>query len=188
MKNNISLVFTIFMGLLIGHSQEATDNSSEMTFGAKAGFSSTVLRINVDNITVSEDVSGFYVGVFGDLSISEAFGIHSELLYGSYSQDGESTDILFLPILAQFHVNDRFHLMAGPQFDYLLDAEASEGLKRLGIGIGLGAAFDITEQLILDARYSFGLINRLNGDIAELNDTNVQAKFNYLFIGLGYRF
>ena len=89
--------------------------------------------------------------------------------------------------MLKYKANDEFSLLAGPHFDYLLNEDDREGLKPFGFGLAIGASFDITENVIIDARYSFGLSDRVD-DIEEFEGFDVTAKFNYLQIGLAYRF
>ncbi|WP_299526665.1 porin family protein [Winogradskyella sp.] len=202
MKKSFLLAITLVLFTLKGIAQDDsnTNTSTEPKFGIKAGYSSLTLRVSLDGTSASENVSGFYVGFFSEFGISDKFGIQPELHYASYSEDGENSDVLILPVLAEYKVNEKFHLQAGPQFDYILNEEDAIGLNRLGIGVALGASYDITENIILDTRYSFALSNRINDDELILNglgagefdtvigDFDVKARFNYFQIGLGYRF
>jgi opacity protein-like surface antigen len=188
MKNILIVTIITFLSIYKVAAQEDNTKVSEFEFGLKAGYTSTILKVKVDGISASDDLSGFYFGVFGDLSISEKFGFHSEVLYSTYSDNGENSSILQVPILAKYSPDGRLSLLAGPQFDYLLDEEDAGGLKRLGLGIALGASYDITDNVIIDARYSFGLSDRIDGSLEGLEEFNVESYFNYFFIGLGYRF
>ena len=186
MKNILSLLAVFLLTLISVNAQDDSDTSSEPKFGVKAGYSSTILRVSVEGTSASDDVSGFYIGAFGEFEISEKVNLQPELHYASYSQDQESTGILLVPILFKYKANNEFSLLLGPQLDYLLNEEDSEGLKRLGLGIALGLSYDITENVLLDARYAFGLSDRLDGDLEGFE--GFKTKFNYLQIGLGYRF
>lgn len=93
---------------------------------------------------------------------------------------------LLLPILFKYKPVNELGLYAGPQFDYLLNEEDSELLKRLGLGIALGLSYDITKNVILDTRYTFGLLNRLEDN--DFFRENINVVFNYFQIGLAYRF
>jgi len=181
-------VFT-FNGI---NAQDNSSTKSETNFGVKAGYGSVALRVSVDGSSVTEDVSGFYIGAFAEFSISEKFGIQPELNYASYSDDGANSAILIIPILAKYNANQQFSLFAGPQFDYLANEEDAQGLKRLGLGLALGAAYDITDNIFVDVRYSFGLTDRIDADFSELDPVltgfDLETRFNYFQIGLGYRF
>lgn len=177
------------LGLTLGNAQDNDTVTTETTFGIKAGYSTVALKVSVDGGgSATEDLSGFYFGGFAEINLSEKFDLQPELVYGTYSEDGESSGVLLVPILAKYKANDQFSLFAGPQFDYLTNEEDSEGLKRLGLGLALGAAFDITEQVILDARYSIGLTDRIDGGLDGFEEFDIETKFSYFQVGIGYRF
>ena len=160
-------------------------NAQEPSFGLKAGFNSLSIRVSVEGISDSESASGFYIGAFGEFQVSEKFDIQTELQFVSVSEDGESSSVLALPIMAKVNVANKLSAVAGPQLGFLLDDDA-EGIKKFGIGLGAGLAFDITDDIFIDGRYVLGLNNRLEESNVEGFD--LDAKFNYLQFGLGYRF
>ena len=162
-----------------------TVNAQEPAFGLKTGFNSLSLRASADGVSASESASGFYVGAFGDFQISEKFNIQPELQFISVSEDGESSSVLALPIMAKVNVAEKFSILAGPQLDLLLDEDA-DGIKKFGIGLGAGLAYDITDKFIIDARYVLGLSNRLEDN--NFGGVEVDTKFNYVQFGLGYKF
>jgi len=162
-----------------------TVNAQEPAFGLKAGFNSLSIRASADGVSASESASGFYVGAFGDFQISEKFNIQPELQFISVSKDGESSSVLALPIMAKVNVAEKFSILAGPQLDLLLDEDA-DGIKKFGVGLGAGLAYDITDKFIIDARYVLGLSNRLEDN--NFGGVEVDTKFNYIQFGLGYKF
>lgn len=162
-----------------------TVNAQEPAFGLKTGFNSLSLRASADGVSASESASGFYVVAFGDFQISEKFNIQPELQFISVSEDGESSSVLALPIMAKVNVAEKFSILAGPQLDLLLDEDA-DGIKKFGIGLGAGLAYDITDKFIIDARYVLGLSNRLEDN--NFGGVEVDTKFNYVQFGLGYKF
>lgn len=189
MKNVLIIALIAFFGINLSAAQDDITKDSEFKLGVKAGYTATILKVKVEGSSATEDISGFYFGLFGDLALSEKFALHPELLYSSYSEDGENTSVLQVPILASFSPDGRLSLLAGPQFDYLLDEEDAGGiLKRFGLGLALGASYDITEKVIIDARYSFGLTDRVDGNLEGFEEFNIESYFNYFTVGLGYRF
>lgn len=185
-----TILFAVLLSFVVGNLNAQDDNNTtnQPNFGMKGGYTSITLRVSADGNSASDDVSGFYIGTFAEFNLSDKLDFQPELTYASYSEDGESTGVIFLPLLAKYKANEQFSLLAGPQLDYLVNEEDSEGLNRIGLGIAIGAAYDITEQVFIDARYSFGLSNRLDGDLPGLEEFDIKTKFNYFQIGLGYRF
>ena len=151
-------------------------------FGLKAGFNSLSIRASASGTSASESASGFYIAAFGQFGVSEKLELQPELQYISVSEDGANSDVLALPIMLKYNVAEKFSLLAGPQFDLLLDEDA-EGINKLGIGLGAGAAVQLTNELFIDARYVFGLSNRLDDPTL----SGVDVNFNYVQIGLGYK-
>lgn len=86
--------------------------------------------------------------------------------------------------MMKFHVTENFNLMAGPQFDYLTEQDA-EGINKLGLGLVLGLGIDISDNISLGARYSFGF-DRLDDMGEDVGDATI--KINILQIGLNYNF
>src|SRR5690606_11116384 len=84
----------------------------------------------------------------------------------------EST--ILLPIMAQYHLNETFYVEAGPQFGFILsnkekiitsptddpnfNAPSTADPDTFDAGVAFGAGFKLTESLVLNARYYFGLI------------------------------
>lgn len=186
MKKLVSLLaITLVLGVQL-HAQEDSSNSSGAKFGIKAGYSSLSIRASYQGTSASENVSGFYAGGFAEFYLSETFNLQTELTYARYSEDGENSDVLLVPILLKYKPIEELGLLAGPQLDYLLNEEDAEFLKRLGFGMTLGLSYDITNNVIIDGRYTFGLSNRLEDNPFLADD--IKVVFNYFQVGLAYRF
>jgi len=184
MKKLLLFAVVAVFGLWNVNAQD--DGVSSSLFGVKAGFNQVSLRVSVQGVSASESISGFYFGVFGEFEVSDKFDIQPELQYVSVSEDGESSGFLVIPVLAKYNASEQFSILAGPQLDYLLDKEDG-GLKKLGLGLAAGLAYSINENFLIDARYSFGLSNR-SDNLEGFEDFNIKTTFNYLQVGLGYKF
>ena len=147
------------------------------SFGVKAGvdFASAKEEINSDSATESE--TGFYVGVFAQFEISEQFAFQPELMYVSI----EDLDQIHIPLLANYSVSEEFSILAGPSLGILLDT--ADGINSLNYGLEVGVAYDITEELLVEARYNIGLAN-----LIEDAPDDYSLKLSGFFVGLGYRF
>lgn len=185
MKKLVSLVVFTFLLIVNLQAQEESNFQTEPKFGIKAGYSSLSLRATFEGSSASESASGFYVGALTEFYLSESFNLQPELTFARYSEDGASSEVLLVPVLFKYKPVDEFGLLAGPQLDYLLNEEDGQGTKRLGFGLAVGLSYDITENVIIDSRYTFGLSNRLDDN--ELVDFGVKVKLNYFQIGLAYR-
>jgi len=158
-------------------------NAQDSKFGATAGYQSTG-KVSGGGEDFTSDSSGFFLGVFSEFSVTETFSIQPELQYSSVSDEGESIGEIIIPLMLKFHVTENFNLMAGPQFDYLTEEDV-EGIKKLGMGLGLGLGIDISDNVSLGARYSFGF-DRLDDMGEDVGDATI--KLNILQIGLNYSF
>lgn len=188
MKKIVLFTVVTLLGITTSNAQEESNLSSEPQFGIKAGYSSAILKVSIDNTSATEDVSGFYIGAFGIFNMSEKIDVQPELHFATYRQDGESSAILLLPVLLKYNPNEKFGLLFGPQLDYIINDEDADGLKKLGLGLAIGASYDINENVMIDARYVLGLSNRIDGNLEGFEEYDLKAKFNYFQVGLGYRF
>ncbi|MFD1163055.1 MULTISPECIES: porin family protein [Hwangdonia] len=146
-------------------------------FGLKAGadFASMKLKADGDNVSTSE--TGFYIGAFVEVEVSDSFIFQPEVLYVSV----EELDQIAIPLLAKFPVSEEFNILAGPALGVLLDTEP--GAKSFNFGLEAGIGYDITENFLLEARYNMGLANLL-----EDAPSGYSIKLSGFFVGLGYRF
>ncbi|WP_282136056.1 porin family protein [Seonamhaeicola maritimus] len=170
-------------------------NAQETKFGAKVGYNSFIAKATVSGSSASSSASGVYAGFFADITALEKFHIQPELQIAIGFQDGETGEMLVVPIMGKYYVAENFNLQAGPQFDYIL--EESEGVKKLGFGLAAGAGYGINDNFNIELRYSFGLNNRFDDDVfvfAEdpidpvFSGLDIKTKFNFFQIGIEYKF
>ncbi len=162
----LSLIVTTF--ILSAHAQN---------FGLRAGVDIATAKADFDGISISDNEAGFYIGAFTKFGVSESFKIRTEANYISV----KDLDQIQIPILAEIGISDKFNIMAGPSFGFLLDSE--EGIKSFNLGLDFGLSYDITSQFLVEARYSLGL-----SDLAEDNEFDAKVKLHGLFFGIGYMF
>lgn len=185
----ISILVLLFVSVL------TSLNAQDTKFGATAGYNSLIASVKFDGISASDNVSGFYIGLFADIQTSEKFHVQPEIQYVNSRQDGESGNSLVVPIMVKYMASEQFSLLFGPQLDFIL--EESDGVKKMGVGLSAGLSYDITEKVFASVRYSLGLNNRLEDDAViftdggedpGINASDIKTKFNFLQIGLGFRF
>lgn len=114
-------------------------NAQKIKFGAKAG-------LNIANLTGyfpdSSPLTGFNIGVFGEIKITNKFAVQPELLFSTqgnkmkipvldissvflYSYDGKwNLSYLNLPVMAKYYILDKLSIETGPQIGLLLSAKA----------------------------------------------------------------
>jgi len=166
----------LLMGLaLFGFSQV---NAQETSFGVTAGYTDISVKMSGSDLAVSGSRSGFYIGGLADIAVAEQFHVQPELLYAR-AKDG---NFIYVPVLAKYYIVDSgFQIVAGPQANFALDAD--DGTKSFGLDIAFGMAFDITENIFVEARYAFNITNRLEDAPSDVN-----LHLNTLNVGLGYKF
>ena len=140
-------------------------NAQETKFGVKAGVDFASVKVKVLGVSATSSETGFFLGGFANLGISDKFSVQPELLYVAVSD----SNFLSLPILAKYNVADKFGLLAGPSLNDFSDLEED----KLKFNVDFGASYDITEEIEANAKYSLGF-----GDVA----------VSGIFIGAGYKF
>lgn len=140
-------------------------NAQETKFGVKAGVDFASVKVKVMGVSGSSSETGFYIGGFANLGVSEKFSVQPELLYVAISD----SNFFSVPILAKYTVAEKIGLLAGPSLNYFSDFEED----KLKFNVDFGASYDITEEIEANAKYSLGF-----GDVA----------VSGVFIGAGYKF
>lgn len=156
--------------------------SAQSDFGITAGYHNPIVRVSGGGSSASAGISGFYFGIFSEFKKSDKVAIQPELSYGYASEDGGELNQLLGNIMIKYYVADNFSLQAGPMLDLILDDGAE---NTFGIGIATGAAIDVSKDLFISTRYSFGLNSRGSANVL---GTNFDTKINFFHIGLGYKF
>ncbi|MEY2868216.1 MAG: hypothetical protein RIR01_640 [Bacteroidota bacterium] len=152
-------------------------NAQQTKFGLKAGVDFASMHGKFSGSSYSESETGFYVGGFADITVSEKFHVQPELLYVSV----KDLDQIQVPVLAKIPVVEDLSLLAGPDFGFLLDA--GEGIKTFNFGVDLGLSFDLNDKFSLDGKYNFGLSNLIEG-----GNSDFSTKLSGAFLGLSYKF
>lgn len=122
----------------------------------------------------------------------------------SYSEKSKTKlNYLNVPILAKYNIGEKFALLAGPQFGILMSAkedfdisetisgvtdtssesaDVKDYYKTLSLSFNLGAGYNITENIIVDARYNLGLSNILK------DADGFSQKNSIIQLSIGYKF
>ena len=172
MKKLITAALAVFTFVAVG---------AQTDFGITAGYSNM-------SVKDADSGSGFNVGAFVDLGVSDTFSIQPELVYTSSDIEDLSYNLFSVNAMAKYHASEEFSILAGPQFGFAsgdipdaLDDLFGDDFSSLNLGLAFGIAYDFTEDLFAQARYSLMLNDHLDVDGGE-------AKVNQFSIGLGYRF
>ncbi|WP_348713974.1 outer membrane beta-barrel protein [Tenacibaculum sp. 190524A05c] len=186
MKNLFSVAFLFAIFFSVKSYSQSGD------YGVTAGYNNFILSASVDQIpgSGSDGSSGYYVGVYGDFDLGDKFSIQPELQFGQVFNNGETGEMLLLPVMFKYYLVDRFNIQAGPVLDLILGNEEEE-INDFGLGFGFGGAFDINEELSLTTRYSVGITNRtpdLTASTVLGGTFDINSRFDFFQVGLSYKF
>ncbi|MEO9893759.1 porin family protein [Aurantibacter sp.] len=195
MKKLITLAVVAFFGVY--QAQAQTDFQFGVTGGLlnnDTNIKASVIGISLFNLDAINK-TGYYVGAIADLGITDKFHIQPELTYGKAGD----LSFVYLPIMAKFYITRGLNIQAGPQLSFNSNVDEiksilkdlsndddrfSDTLKSTAIEMGVGAGYDITRHLMVQARYSFAITDRYNGP----GDALLDVKNTTLNVGVAYKF
>lgn len=154
--------------------------SQDFKFGVSAGYLGAYARVTENGGSASTSDSGFYLGAFSKIGLNEKLFLNPEINYGAINGNGFG----FIALKGGYYFLDKLNLQIGPQISYILETTTDE-VSKVGIDLSGGFGYDITPKVNLQARYAFEITNRARD--ANVN-SDVKARFDWLFVGLGYTF
>jgi hypothetical protein len=145
-------------------------SAQDTKFGVKAGvdFASSKVKYDLGEFgsgTATASETGFFVGGFATIGMSEKFAIQPEVLYVAITD----SNFLSVPVLVKYSFGEKFSALVGPSFNYFLDAEEDE----FKMNVDFGGTYQITDNIDINAKYSLGF-----GDV----------QVSGVFVGAGYSF
>lgn len=183
MKNLKTLLTIVFLASIgqVAFSQSSTD-SSKLKFGLKGGVNfSNLITDNVDDNNV---LTGFNLGVFARIPITQTFAIQPEVLYTTKGAElqynnafvnGTSTfklNYLEVPVLLVINLSENFSIHGGPYLAYLIDGKATndaqgtlfdvesnlsnDDYNKFDTGVSFGIGYE-TNKIGFGLRYNYGL-------------------------------
>lgn len=169
-------------------------DKEEMSFGVKGGLNISSIS-NVDQYGENSNaLVGFHVGVFGECMVSDKFAVQPELLYSTqgvkFDEGGDTKlNYIIIPVMAKYYVADGFSLELGPQIGFLVsakenDVDIKDDVKSTDFSVNFGAAYDITENLMLGVRYNLGVTRWQK----ELFPGESESKNSVFQVSLGCKF
>lgn len=161
----------------------SAQNTSSPSFGVKGGLNYSSL--NFSFTAWDKPKTGYHLGAFVNVPLSDRFSIQPELLYSTKGTrvpyritdwlDGQvALDLRYLdlPVMGQVKLGRFAHIEAGPYASLLLDANLKHGstipflnfsydlpndiFSRLDYGLAAGAGMDLG-HLGVGVRYNYGL-------------------------------
>jgi long-subunit fatty acid transport protein len=193
MKN---LLFTGATLLLMSLNLHAQSSKGDITLAPQIGVNIATYFTSDADYNSRTNVAA---GVIGEYYFSDRWSLRSGFLFDPMGAEdsGNNTDklnYLSIPIHANWHFgkNRNWYLNFGPQVSFLLSAETefSNGetldIKEfisgtdIGLGLGIGYKFDISDnfQLSIDYQEFLGFINIDETGIFPFNLSNSRGSFN----------
>ena len=211
MKKQLATVFAILGLFLLASSPAFALKDSPISVGPKLGVNLSDFSGDVEEAidSGSDMKAGFCGGAFLAWAISDWFTFQPEFLYSQKGADAEGYDgtirlnYIEFPLLAMLTIpmEGRFtpNVFVGPSIAFNIKAEASSGgvsldikdeISSTDIGIVFGAGVKVAEigpgAITADIRYTMGLTNFLDSELADLFD--VSAKNRVFCFMVGYAF
>lgn len=188
---------TLIITLLIFESVLAQGN---IKYGVTGGLLNSSIDIKISNLTSLDaiDKTGFYIGALLDIEATDKLHIQPELTYGSAG----NLSFVYLPVLAKYYITEGLNVQAGPQFvfsskldDIKQAIQTVEGvlgvnnnlddvLNTVGMELGFGVGYDISENLMIQVKYAFALTDWYSGPLGRSLGVNSYT----LNIGVAYFF
>lgn len=176
-------------------------------FGVKGGANfATLTGDDADELDVKMK-TGFHLGVFAEIMISDKFGIQPEVLYSTQGAKSEfaffdeiegdvdlkiKLDYISVPVMLKYFVAPGFSLEAGPQFSFLSKSEIeaefqgeteTEDLKddteSFDFGAGVGVGYGLPQGFLVQARYVMGFTDIYND--SDIKNSVIQLSVGWKF-------
>jgi hypothetical protein len=164
--------------------------SQGLGIGIKAG--ANFSNYSTDNFDTSSKTS-YHAGVYANINFSEKWGITPEILWSAQGAkfDGVgdfNTKFVTVPIMLRWRVIPLISLEAGPQFNFLTDAEfdgddVSDQMKNNTYSLDLGAVVHLPLGFNGGIRYVMGMTDLEDDSDEELKDRTFQVYLGWTIFG-----
>ena len=193
--------------LFLGAAIAVSSLTFAQQFGAKAGVN--VSNLSSDNSLDTNTKTGFYAGLLMNAPIAQDFSIQPEVLYNSVgskytSAVGSRTltlDYITVPVMFQYNLVPQFYLEAGPEFGFLVSAKNKlesgswsgtqelnkDNFNAFNFGLGIGAGFNVTNNIGINARYVAGFTDATDESNQEFG-SSANNKNNVFQAGMTFKF
>ena len=157
--------------------------SQETKYGVRGGLNISNLDFEPDADFSNLHRNGFVFGGFVDYGFTESLSLQVELQYSAEGAKADEfkADYIQMPIMLRFHLGDKITIGAGPMASLKTwkNQDIFSTFSFSGVG---GIEYMITDDLFIDARFSYGITNILDEDL-----DGIEAKNNNIQIGFGIK-
>lgn len=162
----------------------------QISFGLKAGLNLG----DIKNIGLTDHSTrlGLNGGLFTEIEISEKFITRPELLYSIKGDKFPSTEFngggtlslnyFSIPLLGGFRPSDKFTILLGPEFGFLMSANSkfdgsnhdiSKNFRKFDLAMNLGSSFNLKNGLGFELRYSHGFEKLVDVSITDQSGNEI---------------
>jgi hypothetical protein len=156
------------------------------TFGFKGGYNKSRLK----GFTTTGEKTGYigyelYGAFFADTKLNESLNFEVELLF-SWTNDIHFIEV---PLHLKYLFTPKWSAFAGLKLDIIGDNdndpfERNYKFRNVGGSVEIGVQYNIRKWLLVETRYSKGLVNQITDFSFDINN----AKRNTFRLGAGIRF
>ena len=174
---------------------------AQVQFGAKVGVDATHFW---GKDTEHGMKIGYQFGALMEYKFNPHFAIAPEVVFASqggkfkiYEAENKKADNTFttnyinVPVMFKWYATPNFSIDLGPQVGFNvyskykvgdLDAEDIKDMtKSVDFGVGLGGTYNLTDNALIQARYTMGLTDAFKGELNEAKNGNIQLAFGMKF-------
>ncbi len=154
--------------------------AQEIKYGVRGALNISNLDFEPDATFENKHRNGFAFAGFVDFGFSEELSLHTELQWSAEGGKDENlrADYIQMPIMLKLSVSERLSFGAGPQIA-LKTWENNDGFSTFAFSGVVGAEYMITDELFIDARFSYGVTNILDEDLTDLEAKNHVMQFGF---------
>jgi hypothetical protein len=172
MKNAVLLLMVLLVF--------AVGNAQDTHYGIRGALNISNLDFDPAPTFENKHRNGFAFAGFVEFDMSADIGLRVELQWSAEGGSDETlrADYLQLPLMLRYNVSDRLSVGAGPQLNLKVWKE-NDGFATFSYSGVLGIEYMFTDDLFVDARYSFGLRNVLDDEFTDFEARNHVMQFGF---------
>lgn len=157
--------------------------SQDIIYGVRGALNISNLDYKPDADFENKHRNGFAFAGFVDFELNDKIALRTELQWSAEGAKAQElrADYLHLPILLNVSLTERFAFFVGPQAS-LKTWKENDGFSTFTFSGVVGLEFMLTDEFFIDARASYGLLNVLEDNLA-----NLEAKNTVLQFGIGMK-
>jgi hypothetical protein len=167
---------------------------SQQIHAQKKNIIGAMIGANVSRVTGydGKTLVGLTGGLYWEWKFAKSFSLQSNFLYSQRGElDNDATselrlEYINLPIMAKYYVTDKFQVMTGVFWDFLIGVDSQvyskDDIKSSDFGIPLGLSYDLFKRVQFGLSVNFGLTNISNSDKIDASTRNNWGNLTVAFL------